>query len=98
MNYIPTTRSREFREGWRGRRRNYKCRECSATFQVDTLNPLPEIDRVCPACRERTYVYTFVNRKTGKEQQIRAADITLATLRAWDINRDLSFKPTPEGG
>ena len=47
----PTTRSREYREGWIGRRRTYKCRECGLKFQVDTREPLPEKDRVCQVCR-----------------------------------------------
>lgn len=45
-----TTRCREYREGWLGRRRNYLCRKCGNKFQVDTRNPLPESDRICPSC------------------------------------------------
>ena len=51
MGYHPTTRSREYREGWIGRRRTYRCRNCSEKFQVDTSNPLPLKDRLCYACR-----------------------------------------------
>jgi hypothetical protein len=44
------SRTREYREGWLGRRRTYKCRVCGTKFQVDTLNPLPENKRVCSSC------------------------------------------------
>ena len=50
MGYHPTTRSRDYREGWLGRRRTYKCRTCGEKFQVDTLGPLTEKDRHCHAC------------------------------------------------
>lgn len=97
---ITTTRSRECKEGWGGRRRNYICIECHTKFQVDTLSPLPQIERVCPNCRERTYIYTFTNTRTGRDKQIRASDVELATLRAWGISPHLTFKitqphPTP---
>ena len=46
------SRSRSAREGgWLGVKRNYRCRKCDARFQVDTLNPLPEDERLCPDCR-----------------------------------------------
>lgn len=45
------SRCRERTEGWVGRRRTYKCRDCGHKFQVDTLNPLPLKDRICPQCR-----------------------------------------------
>lgn len=97
MGYHPTTRNREYREGWLGRRRTYQCRECGIKFQTDILNPLPEIDRVCPDCRKRTMVFTFVNKNTGKEKQVRAGDVELATLKAWKINCNLTFKvPQPK--
>ena len=51
MGYHPTTRSREYRDGWLGRRRSYKCRACGAKFQVDTLRPLPENERICLICK-----------------------------------------------
>lgn len=86
-----TTRTREYKEGWRGRRRTYHCTECNDKFQVDTLNPLPHIDKVCPVCRIITGVYTFVNNR-GKETLIRARDSELATLRAWSKNPNLTFK------
>lgn len=96
MGNHPTTRNREFRQGWIGRRRNYTCRECAIKFQVDTLGSWPEIDRVCPECRRRTRVYTFVNPKNGREVQVRASDAELATLRAWRINPNLTFKEQNE--
>ena len=49
---IPTTRCREYREGWTGRRRNYKCRGCGQKFQHDG-NQLPEKLRYCGECREK---------------------------------------------
>ena len=96
MDYCPETKCREYREGWVGRRRKYICRECHTKFQADTLKPLPEIDRVCFYCRIRTSVYTFVDKVTGKETQIRASHGELASLRAWKINPNLTFKiPAP---
>lgn len=92
MGYHPTTRCREYREGWTGRRRNYFCRECGHTFQSDTSSSLQEIDRVCPDCRSHTAVYTFTNKRTGKDTQVRASNAELATLRAWQINKNLTFK------
>ena len=47
-----TTRTREYREGWLGRRRNYRCRQCGSKFQVDTRYSLPEKERICPECME----------------------------------------------
>lgn len=91
-----TSRCREKTEGWLGRRRTYTCTECSAKFQTDTLNPLPEIDRVCPDCKQHTYVFTFTNLKTGKDKQVRAYSAELATLRAWQIDPNFTFKvPQP---
>lgn len=92
MGYHPTTRCREYREGWLGRRRTYYCVECQKLIHVDTLNPIPKIDRVCSECRMSTSVYTFVNKRSGKELQIRAHDAELATLRAWKISTNLTFK------
>ena len=49
------SRSRRVREGgWLGRRRNYKCRRCHERFQVDTIRPLTEKDRLCLACKVET--------------------------------------------
>jgi len=97
MDNNPTTRCREYTEGWLGRRRNYVCRECHAKFQVDTLGSLPEVDKACPDCRRRTCVFTFISKKTGRETQIRASDVELATLRAKHISKNLTFKiPQPE--
>ena len=50
-----TTRSREYREGWLGHRRTYKCRKCGEKFQVDTREPLPEERRLCDTCKEATW-------------------------------------------
>ena len=86
------TRSRAVKEGWQGRRRTYKCRECDNKFQVDTLSPLPIKDRFCPSCLKNTIPFTFINRVTSKEYVIRASDAELATLRAWKINSNLTFK------
>jgi len=44
------TRSRAYREGWQGRKRNYKCRKCGEKFQYDGLQ-LPVDLRICPKCR-----------------------------------------------
>jgi len=51
MGYRPRTQSREYREGWTGRRRNYKCRKCGIKFQHDGQQ-LPEDSRICPPCWE----------------------------------------------
>ncbi len=85
------TRRREYKEGWLGRKRTYHCTECNSKFQVDTLNALPKIDRVCPSCRIITTVFTFVDNK-DKEVLIRASNSELATLRAWGKNCPLTFK------
>lgn len=91
------SRCREKMEGRLGRRRTYRCIECNKIIQIDTLNPLPEIDRVCLYCRMSTSVYVFVNKRSGKELQIRAHDAELATLRAWEISTNLTFKvPQPD--
>lgn len=50
MGNHPQTRSREYTQGWLGRRRWYKCRNCGEKFQVDTLNALPEAERTCRTC------------------------------------------------
>lgn len=90
---------REKTEGWKGRRRTYKCRECGNKFQVDTLNPLPEKDKLCPTCKPRTHIYTFVNPITGRTVPIRATDAELATVRAWRLNPNLTFQiPQPSRG
>lgn len=44
------TRSRACREGWLGRRRNYKCCKCGNKFRHDGLQ-LPKDLRICPECR-----------------------------------------------
>jgi hypothetical protein len=48
------TRSREYREGWLGRRRTYKCIICTDKFQEDRCGPLPKRERICPYCRNNT--------------------------------------------
>ena len=49
------SRSRQAREGgWLGRRRNYRCRRCGNKFQVDTIRPLAEEDRICHICKVET--------------------------------------------
>ena len=45
------TRTRAYRDGWRGRRRWYKCRQCNEKFQVDTRDPLPKAERICSICK-----------------------------------------------
>jgi hypothetical protein len=45
-----TTRSREYVEGWLGRRRWYRCRKCGDKYMVDTRDPVPERERFCPKC------------------------------------------------
>lgn len=88
---ITETKTREYLEGWKGRRRTYRCTECGCKVRVDTLNALPKHERVCPDCRAFTTVYVFVSPK-GKEHYVRAPDVELATLRAWNISTKLSFK------
>ncbi len=39
----------------------------------------------------REYVFTFVDKITGKKCVVRASDSELATLRAWAKNRNLTF-------
>ena len=48
-----TTGCREYREGWIGRRRMYKCRLCGYKFQVDTLRSLPQEERIRSVCKEK---------------------------------------------
>ena len=89
---INQSRCREKIEGKISRRRTYTCRECDNKFQVDTLAPLPEKERLCPYCRDRTYLFPFINKLTGKEIEVRASSAELATLRAWEINKNFTFK------
>lgn len=94
---INTSRCREKDEGWLGRRRTYTCPKCKARFQEDETTLLPNIDRFCPDCKKNTYIYTFINKRTGKDTQIRATDSEMATLKAWRISSNLTFKvPQPE--
>ena len=88
---IPTTRTREYREGKISRRRTYKCLECKRKFQVDTLNPLPDIDKYCHDCKLSTVLYTFISKTTGKTYQTRCIDQELATLRAWKVDPALEL-------
>ena len=50
----PQTRSRIYREGRTSRRRTYTCRRkgCGRKFQVDTLKPIPERERICGHCHQ----------------------------------------------
>lgn len=89
---INHSRRREKMEGIVSRRRTLHCSECGKDIQADSLNSIPEIDRVCSDCRMTTGVYTFVNKRSGKELQIRAPDAELATLRAWGISPNLTLK------
>ena len=45
----PTNRTREYREGWTGRRRNYSCIFCGDKFQHDG-GQLPKKARICVSC------------------------------------------------
>ena len=90
-----TTSSREYTEGWKGRRRSYHCTECNEKFQVDTLNSLPVIDRVCRLCKLLTSIYVFVDKK-GKEFLIRGPNFEHATLKAMGKNNTLKFKVPQE--
>jgi len=45
------SRSRACTEGWLGRKRTYRCRDCKEKFRVDTLKSIPEDKRICPICR-----------------------------------------------
>jgi len=42
-------RTREYTEGWLGRRRNYICRVCGNKFKHDGYQ-LPEQSRICSVC------------------------------------------------
>ena len=98
MGFSQQTRSRESREGWLGRRRTYQCRVCNNKYKVDTLNPLPEKERICPYCNA-TFPYTFTDKYTGQDIEIRAYSAEHATLKAWGINSNLAFKdPQPIKG
>lgn len=89
-------RSREKLEGRLSRRKTYHCTECGKEIHADTLHPIPKIDMVCPECRMSTGVYTFVNKRSGKDVLVRAHDAELATLRAREISPTLTFKVTQE--
>ncbi|MBA7579557.1 hypothetical protein ES708_21428 [subsurface metagenome] len=47
------SRCREKIEGWRGRRRWYKCRQCGERFQRDLRDSLPEKERICEVCKQK---------------------------------------------
>ncbi|MBA7585413.1 hypothetical protein ES708_27392 [subsurface metagenome] len=55
------SRCREKIEGWRGRRRWYKCRQCDTPFRVDTLEPLPEAERICSVCRGKVKEHKIID-------------------------------------
>jgi len=65
MGNNPQTRCRTYREGWQGRRRTYSCRQCSLKFQVDTLNSLPEKERICTECKSNNRVAIMVANSQG---------------------------------
>lgn len=95
MGYQPSTRCREYKEASVGRRRSYRCRECGLKFQEERLTPLPKSERICHHCTNG-YSYTFTDKITGKDRTVKASDSELATLRAWKINPNLTFKiPQP---
>jgi len=85
----PETRTREYREGKISRRRIYKCLICGEKFQVDTLNPLPDIEKYCHDCKLSTTLYTFICKNTGEIFQTRCRDMELATLLAWKVDRGM---------
>ena len=83
-------------EGRIGRNRAYTCTVCGKEFQVFTINPLPIIDQACPQCKDSTYRYTFTSKLSGKDTLIRARGVELATLKAFQISPNLTFKiPQP---
>ena len=87
---------REKTEGWLGRKRTYICRQCHLKFQVDRLAPLPKNERICHHCKDG-YPFTFTAKQTGQDVVVKASDSELATLRAWQINPNLTFKvPQPK--
>ena len=45
------THSRAYQQSWRGRRRTYKCLQCGIKFQVDTVNAVPDNERICRECK-----------------------------------------------
>lgn len=46
------SRNREYAEGWRGKRRTYRCLVCGEEFVVDTLNPSKKAERICQECKK----------------------------------------------
>ena len=87
------SRCKEKISGQIGRRRTYTCTECHLEFQEELMNPLPEKGRICRHCRYG-YSYTFTDKETGQDIVVKATDSELATMRAWKINPNLTFKMT----
>lgn len=56
-----TSRCREYREGWTGRRRNYKCRNCGKKFQHDGRQ-IPAGARYCLECLQTPEIKDKFNR------------------------------------
>ncbi len=93
INY---SQCKEKMNGSLGRWRTYHCTECRQEITVETLNPLPKIEQCCSNCKSNTGIYTFINKRSSKELQIRASNAELATLRAFAISPNLTFKiPQP---
>ncbi len=73
MGYHYNGQAREYREGWTGRRRTYKCRKCSTKYQHDGFK-VPLKARICPGCcknpdneAERLAAYDEQKTKEGKK-------------------------------
>lgn len=73
------SRGREKIEGWLGRRRIYKCRQCGNKFQVDTLEPLPKLYRICPQCRDNNHVAIMVANRQGDWSSFKKGGDAVAT-------------------
>lgn len=76
--------------------RLYQCAECLNPFKYKSLLPLSPIEQVCDYCNRHTSIYQFIDKSTQKVVPVRAGDVELATLRAWKINSNLTFK-IPQG-
>ena len=92
---LKSSRCRETKDGWRGRRRTYICRICGQKLQVDTLNPLPEKERTCHLCKSPgKYPFPFIDKVTKENQIVHASNAELATLKAYELNPNLTFDTT----
>lgn len=72
--------------------RTYECTECHNNFQKKSILPLPRNKRICQECLRTVPVFKFIDKITGKTVPVRAGDVELATLRAWRISPNLTFK------